>query len=90
MIESTQNYLFREMQQRVLFAGLDVPKKIVQIGFKRDGKDQKVEFVGTMAHSDPAKKIQFLTLGLRSAETTQIAPRYAIAKNLSEDPAYKT
>lgn len=80
---------FREMQQRVLFAGLDDPKKIVQVGFKRDGKEQKVEFVGTMAHSDPAKKIQFLTLGLRSAETTQIAPRYAIAKYLSEDPAYK-
>nr|MCU0714113.1 site-2 protease family protein [Pirellula sp.] len=80
---------FREMQQRVLFAGLDDPKQIVQVGFKRDGKEQKVEFVGTMAHSDPAKKIQFLTLGLRSAETTQIAPRYAIAKYLAEDPAYK-
>ena len=80
---------FREMQQRVLFAGLEDPKQIVQVGYKRDGEPQKVEFVGTMAHSDPTKKIQFLTLGLRSAETTKIAPRYAISKYLSEDPAYK-
>jgi regulator of sigma E protease len=80
---------FREMQQRVLFAGLSDPNKPVRVGFQRDGAMQKVEFVGSMAHSDPAKKIRFLTLGLRSAETTKVRPLFAIAKNLSEDPAYE-
>jgi regulator of sigma E protease len=76
-VDSTQdmNMSFKDMFMSVLFHGLRDAEKPVRVAIQRNNQTINKELLGTTAHSDPARGIQLLMLGLRSAATTRISDK---------------